>query len=108
VGLFVRTLGAEVARDSAIIIEPNPFGFLIDPAARGDVEATDLPIIEGVACGGLVKGVLVVKDSLFQAMEVIFVLFGRYGSVGFPIGDGLEEAVSNTLEEGGVQVGLGL
>jgi hypothetical protein len=42
----------------------DPFCFLIESVANGDVEVTDLPIVENKTLQWLVKGVLVVEDAL--------------------------------------------
>jgi hypothetical protein len=108
VGLLIGALCTEVTRDGAIIIEPDPLHFLIEPTANWDVEVRDLPVIEDVACGWLIECRLVVEDSLFQAVEPIFVPLCRYGGVGLAIGNGLKQPVSDASEEDGIQIQLSL
>jgi hypothetical protein len=67
-GLLIGALGAKVAGDGAIVVEVNPFHLLVEPTANRNVEIGDLTIIEGVACGWLIEGCLIVKDSLLQGV----------------------------------------
>jgi hypothetical protein len=69
----------------------DPLCLLIEPVASGDVEITDLPIVENEAPRWLVKGVLVVEDMLLQVMDVVFVHLGGNGSISFTVSNGLEE-----------------
>ena len=107
-GLLIGALSAEVAGDGAIVIEPDPFCFLIEPTTNGDVEVRDLPIVEDVACGWLIESAFRVEDSLLLTVEPVFVSFCRYSSVSLSIGDGLKQAISDASEEDGIQIWLSL
>jgi hypothetical protein len=108
VRLLVRTLGAEVARDSAIVIEADPLCLLVLPTANRDVEVRYFPIVEDVACGWLVECGLVMEDALLQGVEAIFIPLCGHSGVGFLVSDGLEEAIGDTSEEDSIQVWLHL
>jgi hypothetical protein len=62
------------------------------------VEVADLPIVEDVACGWFIEGVLVVQDLLLKGADTVLVPFCGDGSVGLPVSDGLEESIGDTLE----------
>jgi hypothetical protein len=72
------------------------------------VEIADLPIIKHEAIGGVVEGVLVVEDVLLQMVDMILEGLLGDGSVSLAIHDGLKESICNGLEEGGINVRLGL
>jgi hypothetical protein len=97
-GLFVGPLSGVVARDCAIVVEANPLCLLIEPIADRDVEVGNLAIVEDVAGGGCVEGVLVVEDLLLQVMDLVFVPLCCDGGGGFPIGDGLQESIGDAPE----------
>jgi hypothetical protein len=62
---------------------------LVKPIANWDVEVGDFAIIECVASGRFIEGVLVVEDALFEMMDLILVAFCCDGGGGLSVGDGL-------------------
>jgi len=82
----------------SIVIETDPLGLLIQSTADGDVEVTDLPIVEDVACGWLIEGVLIVQDPLLKGADMVLILFCGDSGVGLSVSDGLEESIGDTPE----------
>jgi hypothetical protein len=95
VGLFIGPLGAVVAGDCSVIIETDPFGLLIEPVAHWDVEVGDLAVIDSVASRGLIESSLIVKDTLLEVVEMVFIPFSCDAGTGFVVGNGLEEAIGD-------------
>jgi hypothetical protein len=79
-----------VARHSAVVIESDPFGLLIQSLADQDVEVTDLPIVEFVALGWVIEGLFIVEYLLLQVVEMIFVALGGHADACLSVGNGLE------------------
>jgi hypothetical protein len=69
---------------------------LIEPVANWDVEISDLAVVERVAVGGLVEGILIVEDALFEVVDLVLVPLRHNSGGGLPVGDGLKEPISNT------------
>jgi hypothetical protein len=84
-----------VTRHGAVVVEPYPFGFLIQPFANRDLKVTDLPVVEFIALGWLVEGLFVVEYPLLQVVDVILVALGGHAGTRLSIGDGLEEPISD-------------
>jgi hypothetical protein len=95
IGSLIGTLGAVVPRHCTIVIEPNPFGLLIQSSADRDVEVSNLPIVELVAFRWLVESLLVMEYLLLQVVQVVFVAFGSHAGARLSVGDGLEESVGD-------------
>jgi hypothetical protein len=89
VGSLVRPLCAVVPRRGAIVVEVDPLGLLVEPIADWDVEVGDFAIVECVAGWGLIERVFIVKDTLLQVAEPVFIAFGGDAGTGLLIGDGL-------------------
>jgi hypothetical protein len=87
-----------VARDGTVVVEADPLCLLVESVAHWNVEVGDFAIVEYVAGGGVVEGVLIVKDALFEVMDSILVPFGCDSGGGFPIGDSLQEPIGNASE----------
>jgi hypothetical protein len=72
------------------------------------VEITDLPIVKNKAVRWCVECLLLMEHVLLETAGLVLIRFVSDGSVGFAVGDGLEEPISNGLEESGTQIWLGL
>jgi hypothetical protein len=73
VGLLVRSLGGVVTQDGSVVIKPDPLGLLVKSVAHQDVEVRDLAVVECVTGWRFVESVLVVKDTLLEAAESVFI-----------------------------------
>jgi hypothetical protein len=102
--LLVKPLDIGVPRDSAVIIEFDPFGWAIEAIADRDVEVGHLPVVEDIPSWCLIESVLIVEDVLLKGVDSLLVPFDGDGGVGFMVGDSLEEPVHNLVEETGVDV----
>jgi hypothetical protein len=89
VGLLIGPLHAVVTRYHAIVIKFDPLGFLVEAIAHWDVEVGDLPVVECVAGGGFVEGLLIVEYALLEVVELVFVPFVQYCGSGLSVSDGL-------------------
>jgi hypothetical protein len=98
VRLLVGPLSAMVSGDRPVIIEADPFGLLVEPVADWNVEISDFTVVKGVSSRGLVEGILIVEDALFEVAEAIFVSFVQDAGAGFAVSDGLKEAICDSLE----------
>jgi hypothetical protein len=78
-----------VTQDSTVFVELNPLCLLIEPVTNWDVEVCDFAVIECVAGGRFVEGVLIVQDTLFEVVDPILVLLRRKGGGGLSVGNGL-------------------
>jgi hypothetical protein len=67
-GLLVGPLCAVVTKYGPIVVESDPLGLLVESVAHWDMEVGDLPIVECVACGRLVKACFIVKYALFEVV----------------------------------------
>jgi hypothetical protein len=97
-------LGVSVAGDSPIIVKFDPFCGAVEPIANWDVEVGDLIVVEDIPHRWLLEGILIVEDGLLQGMDLVFILLGGNSSLDLPVGNGLEEAIGDLLEEGCIDV----
>jgi hypothetical protein len=95
IGLLIGSLTTVVPRYRTIVVEPNPFGFLVQPSTDWDVEVSDLPIVDLIALRWLIKGLLVMEHPLLQVMEAVFVMLGSHAGTRLLVSDGLEEPIGD-------------
>jgi hypothetical protein len=62
---------------------------LIESITNWDVEVGDLAVVECVASGRFVEGVLVVEDALFEVVDPVLILLCYNGGGGLSVGNGL-------------------
>jgi hypothetical protein len=108
VGLFVRPLHVGIPRDGSIIIEFDPLGGVIECVPDRDVEVRDLAVVRDIPCWWLIEGSLIVEDTLLQGVDLLFILLNVDYGVHLLVCDGLEETVCDLLQEGCIDVIVGL
>jgi hypothetical protein len=90
VRLFIGPLCRTIPRDHSVVVEAYPLSLLVESIADGDVEVSNLHVIEVEALRRLVEGPLIVENALFKAVELILIGFGGDGGVSLAIGDDLK------------------
>jgi hypothetical protein len=107
VRVLIRALALVVAGNSAIFQPLDPFGRMVDPIAKGNVEVGHLPIILNIAIGGPLECIFVVLNTIVEPSDLFFKVVYFAGGLGFTLSDGQEEPISNGLEDSHVEVGVG-
>jgi hypothetical protein len=67
----------------------DPFCLLVESIADWNVEVGNFAVVERVTGRGLVEGVFVVEDALFEVVNPILIPLYCDGSGGLSVGDGL-------------------
>jgi hypothetical protein len=88
----VGALDVGKARDCAILVEFDPFGWVKEIRADWDLKIGNVVVVDCIAIGGCVESLLIVAYFLLQALNVFGKLEVSEGSVGFPLGDGGQES----------------
>ena len=104
---LIRALALVVTSDSAIFQPLDPFGRTVDPITKRNVEVGHSPIILNVAIGGLLECVFIVLDMIMEPSDLFFKVAYFAGGLGSALSDGREEPISDGLEDGCVEVGVG-
>ena len=85
----------------------DPFCWLEDSIAEGDVKVGHPRIILDISIGGTLKYVFVVFDVIVKPMDLLFKAANFAGFLRVTLGDGVEEPFSDGLEDVRVEIRMG-
>ena len=104
---LIRALGLVISGDPSIIQPFDPFGWVEDSIAKGNVEVGDLSVVFLIAVGRSVKYIFIMLNTVVEPTDLFFEAANFTCLLGVASGDSHEEPFSNGSEDVHIEIGVG-